>query len=77
VAKKKVYGLAIVHIDDKSKYLLSDLINKLEQTERNKIKQLMESKPEQLGQDHKKMCPSSRLISIQALINPFRWRFLQ
>jgi hypothetical protein len=42
-----VYGLAIVHIDDKSKYLLSDLINKLEQTERNKIKQLMESKPEQ------------------------------
>lgn len=44
---KKVYGLAIVHIDDKSKYLLSDLINKLEQTERNKIKQLMESKPEQ------------------------------
>ena len=41
-----MYGLAIVHIDDKSKYLLSDLINKLEQTE-NKIKQLMESKPEQ------------------------------
>jgi NADP-reducing hydrogenase subunit HndD len=32
---------------------------------------------ERLGQDHKKMCPSSRLISIQALINPFRWRFLQ
>jgi len=44
---KKVYGLAITHIDDTNKFFLSGLINELEISERNKIKQLMESKPEQ------------------------------
>jgi hypothetical protein len=44
---KKVYGLSITHIDDKNKFLLSGLIDELEMTERNRIKQLMESKPEQ------------------------------
>ncbi|HEY8500569.1 MAG TPA: PilZ domain-containing protein [Clostridia bacterium] len=44
---KKVYGLAIENIDDKSKFILSALINKLEAMERDKIEQLMDSKPEE------------------------------
>jgi len=45
--QKKVYGLAIAHIDEKSKFLLSELINKLEAAERDKLKKLMDSKPQQ------------------------------
>lgn len=41
-----MYGLSIEDIDEKNKFLLTDLIDKLEMFEKNQIKQLMESKPE-------------------------------
>lgn len=44
--QKKLYGLSIEDIDEKNKFLLTDLIDKLEMFEKNQIKQLMESKPE-------------------------------
>jgi|GEM_PF-949677 len=45
--QKKMHGLSITNIDDKNRFLLSDLINKLEMSEQNEIKRLMESKQDQ------------------------------
>ena len=41
---KNMYGLSIIHIDDKNKFLMSELIDELEDIEKNSIKLLLEEK---------------------------------